>query len=176
MGLQDALLTLNTLIEEGIIEGYAIGGGHAVMYYDLPTTTYDLDILVILATDDDFHKLYQYFRDRGAKIEEVYIFINDMPVQFFPNYISPLFDAAVREAISIEIGNIQSRVVSIEYLLVLLLTSFRPKDKIRVQELVGKADKLLLEDVIKRFDDNEHKIYRRYRSLLEGTAGGKGTS
>lgn len=176
MGLQDALLTLNTLIEEGIIGGYAIAGGHAVMYYDLPTTTYDLDILVILATDDDFHKLYQYFRNKGAKIEEVYIFINDMPVQFFPNYISPLFDAAIRGSISIEIGNIQSRVVSLEHLLVLLLTSFRPKDKIRVLELVDKADKLLLEAIIKRFDDNEHRIFKRYRSILAGTAGGEGKS
>lgn len=176
MGLQDALLTLNTLIEEGIIEGYAIAGGHAVMYYDLPTATYDLDILVILTTEDDFHRLYQYFRDRGAKIEEVYIFINDMPVQFFPNYISPLFDASVRESISIEIGDIHSRVVSIEHLLVLLLTSFRPKDKIRLQELVDKADKLLLEDIIKRFDDNEHKLFKRYRSILAGTPGGEGKS
>ena len=99
-----------------------------------------------------------------------------MPVQFFPNYISPLFDSAVRESIPIEIGSIKSRVVSIEHLLVLLLTSFRPKDKIRVQELVGKADKLLLEDVIKRFDDNECKIFNRYQSLLEGTPGGEATS
>ena len=146
------------------------------MYYDLPTATYGLDILVILATDDAFHKLYQYFRDRGARIEEVYIFINDMPVQFFPNYISPLFDASVRESISIEIGDIQSRVVSIEHLLVLLLTSFRPKDKIRLQELVDKADKLLLEDIIKRFDDNEHRLFKRYRSILAGTTGGEGKS
>ena len=99
-----------------------------------------------------------------------------MPVQFLPNYISPLFDAAVREANPIEIGDTQSRIVSIEHLIALLLTSFRPKDKIRIVSLLDKANKPLLEDIIKRFDNNECEIYEKYRSLLAGTSGGEGKS
>lgn len=95
MGLRDVFIALNNLVESNIIEDYAIGGGYAAMYYDIPIATYDLDVLVVLSGDDDFHRLYEYFRQEGAKIEDVYIYIDDMPVQFLPNYISPLFNAAI---------------------------------------------------------------------------------
>ena len=94
MGLRNILAYLNELKATGIIKDYAIGGGYAVMYYDLPISTYDLDVLVLLSGEKDYHRLYEHFRAQGNKIENVYIFINDMPVQFIPNYISPLFKAA----------------------------------------------------------------------------------
>ncbi len=95
MGLKDVFTTLNNLVASNIIDDYAIGDGYAVIYYDIPIATYDLDVLVVLSGDDDFHRLYEYFRQEGAKIEDVYIYIDDMPVQFLPNYISPLFNAAL---------------------------------------------------------------------------------
>ena len=58
MGLKNILACLNELKDAGIIQDYAIGGGYAVMYYDLPISTYDLDILVLLLDEKDYHKLY----------------------------------------------------------------------------------------------------------------------
>ena len=169
MGLKEVLVNLNNLKASGIIQDYAIGGGYAVMFYDIPISTYDLDVLVILPTENDYHKLYEHFRAKGAKIENVYIFIEDMPVQFLPNYISPLFNSAIKEAITIEFESIQTRFVSVEYLVLLLLTSFRLKDKIRIQSLIGKANKEMLLNLIKRFDNDENILHKRYKEFLAST-------
>jgi len=169
MGLKEVLIELNNLKTTGIIQDYAIGGGYAVMFYDIQMSTYDLDVLVILPTENDYHRLYDYFRMKGAKIENVYIFIEDMPVQFLPNYISPLFNCAIEEANRVEFGGVYSRVVTIEYLVILLLTSFRLKDKIRIQSLLDKVDKDLLLSLIQRFDNDENSLYKRYKEVLAGS-------
>ena len=169
MGLKNILACLNDIKDAGIIQDYAIGGGYAVMYYDLPISTYDLDILVLLLDEKDYHKLYEHFRAQGNKIEDVYIFIDDMPVQFLPNYISPLFNQAIIEADLIAFEDIHAKVVKLEYLIVLLLTAFRQKDRIRIQSLLDKADKVLLLDIIRRFDDEQQSLYKRYQKVLEDT-------
>lgn len=169
MSLKDVLVNLNNLITAGIIQDYAIGDGYAVMFYDIPLTTYDLDVLAILPTENDFHRLYEHFRTKGAKIEKEYIFIEGMPVQFLPNYISPLFNNTIKEANMEEFEGICSKFVSIEYLIVLLLTSFRWKDKIRIQSLLNKANKDLLVDIIQSFDNEQHQLYERYKEVLAST-------
>ena len=169
MGLRNILACLNELKATGIIQDYAIGGGYAVMYYDLPISTYDLDILVLLSGEEDYRRLYEHFRAQGNKIENVYIFIDDMPVQFLPSYISPLFNQAIVEADLIAFEDIHAKVVKLEYLIVLLLTAFRPKDRIRVQSLLDKADKELLLDIIRRFDDEQKSLYERYQKVLADT-------
>jgi len=169
MGLKEVLIRLNDLKTAGIIQDYAIGGGYAVMFYDIPMTTYDLDVLVLLPSENDYHRLYEHFRTKGAKIENVYIFIEDMPVQFLPNYISPLFNNAIEEANVVEFESIRSKFVSIEYLVVLLLTSYRWKDKIRIQGLLKKVDKDLLLGIIQRFDDDQHILHKRYEEVLADT-------
>ena len=139
------------------------------MFYDIPLSTYDLDVLVTLPTESDYRKLYEHFRSKGTKIEDVYIFIEDMPVQFLPNYISPLFNSAIEEAIVVDFEGIRSRFVSVEYLILLLLTSFRVKDRLRIQGLLDKANKELLLSLIQRFDDDENTLHKRYKEILAGT-------
>jgi len=69
----------------------------------------------------------------------------------------------------VEFESIQTRFVSVEYLVLLLLTSFRPKDKIRIQSLIGKANKELLLNLIKRFDNDENILHKRYQEILADT-------
>jgi predicted nucleotidyltransferase len=126
--------------------------------------TYDLDVLAILPSDDDFHRLYKYFRSKGAQIEDVYIYIEGMPVQFFPNSISPLHDEAIGKANEVQFEGVASKFVSVEYLIALLLTANRDKDKIRVRKLLDKADKNVLLDVIRRF--NNGQLLERYEKIL----------
>ena len=153
----------------GIIQDYAIGGAYAAAFYDIPMTTYDLDVLVKLRTENDYHKLYEFFRTRGAKIENVYIFISEMPVQFLPNYISPLFNSAIEESNVVDFEGVLCKIVSIEYLVLLLLTAFRRKDRIRIEGLLDKVNKDLLSNLITRFGDGENTLYERYQSILAGT-------
>ena len=55
MALRDVLISLNDIKTAGIIQDYAIGGGYAVMFYGVEMTTYDLDVLVVLANEEDYH-------------------------------------------------------------------------------------------------------------------------
>lgn len=166
MSIKDVLIVLNTIKDEGIIGGYAICGGYACAFHGIEMPTYDLDVLAILRSDADFHRLYDYFRKQNARIEDVYIYISDMPVQFLPNFISPLHQDAIDKAIEVQFEGVTSKFVSLEYLVVLLLTAYRNKDKIRIQSLLDKADKNLILEIIRRFDNGQPSLYARYREVL----------
>lgn len=173
MRLKQILIELNDLTQKGIIQDYAIGGGYAVMFYDIPQVTYDLDVLVLLQDEKDFSNIYEHYRKKGAKIENVYIFIKDMPVQFFPSYISPLYDNAIKEARPIKLENVKTRLVSAEHLVALLLTSFRKKDILRIENLLDKIDENVLLELIERFEDEKNPLLEKYGIILGGTQSSK---
>ena len=168
MGLREVLVSLNDIKDTGIIQDYAIVGGYAANLYDIPKETYDLDVAVTVPYENDIQRLYEHFRNKGAKIEDVYIFIGDIPVQFFPN-INELFKSAIEEANVVEFEGIYGKFVTVEYLIILLLTSYRPKDKIRIQSLLGKANRELLLETIKRFDNGQPSLCERYKEVLART-------
>jgi len=168
MGFQEAVTKLNEMKKIGLIQDYAIGGGYAVNLYDVPQATYDLDVYVISSPENDLSKLYDHFRKDGSIIKNEHIFIGDMPVQFFPN-LGPLYNNAVEEARTIEFNDISARFVDIEHLIVLLLTAFRAKDKIRIKGLLDKANNDVLLRLIERFDDKKDTLSERYRKILEET-------
>ena len=168
MGLPEALGALNELKEKGVIQDYAIGGGYAVIYHNIPYSSYDLDIFAILRSDDDYQAIYQHFREKGNKIEDVFIYIEDTPVQILPN-ISPLYNEAVEQAHQIEIDGVLSKIARVEHLIIIALEVFRLKDKIRIAQLLKKADKELLDKILDRFDDEKGTLRKRYESVLAGT-------
>lgn len=164
MALRDALISLNELQESGIISDYAICGGYACIYYKVGQPTYDLDVLTVSVSADDIHSIYEHYRKKGAKLENLYIYVEDMPIQFLPN-ISPLHNEAVTKAPEILFEGIRGKFVTVEYLIALLLTAYREKDRIRIQRLFKQADRSILLDIVQRFDDGQ--LYERYKELLE---------
>ena len=168
MGLPEALGKLNLLKEKGVIQDYAIGGGYAVIYYGVPYSSYDLDIFAILRNESDYHAIYQYFREQGNKIEGVYIYIEDMPVQI-PANISPLYNESVEKAHKVAIEGIPSKIARVEHLIVIALSGFRAQDKYRILQLRGKANKDLLDKILDRFDDAKGTLRKRYKKVLAGT-------
>jgi len=166
VALVGVLEVLNGLKKKGIIRDYAIGGGYAANYYLEPSYTYDLDILVLLDSDTDYHALYKHFRDKGNKIENVYIAIDGTPVQFLPSYISPLFTDAIKRARRITVGGARSKVIGAEHLIALFLVSFRPKDKIRILELWPLVSKRKLDEILERFEDEKTPLRQRLRRVL----------
>lgn len=165
MSLKNVLITLNELVSIRVIKDYAICGGYAAMYYGSPEYTYDVDVLAILSSDEDFHRLYEHFDKKGARTEDVYIFVDDLPVQFLPN-ISHLHNSAVEEANLIEFDGVYGKYVTVEYLIALFLTSFRDKDKIRIKGLLNIANRDILEDILERFDNDQYPIFTRYKGVL----------
>jgi len=166
LGLLTALGILNDLKIKGIIKDYAIGGGYAVNYYLEPSYTYDLDVLVLLSSDAAYHALYKHFQEAGNKIENIYIMIGDLPVQFLPSFISPLFDEAIKKARRITVGGVPSKVVRVEYLIALLLVSFRTKDKIHILSLLELADRKVLNEIVRRFEDEKTPLRQRLGRVL----------
>jgi hypothetical protein len=61
----------------------------------------------------------------------------------------------------------------VEYLIILALDVFRARDKYHIIQLLGKADKKLLDKLIVKFD-KEGKLRARYKEILaearKGTA------
>jgi len=163
----EALRRLNELKRKGVIKDYAIGGGYAVNYYLEPMLTYDLDIFVLMTTDEEYSALYQYFKEQKYQIENIYIIIEGMPVQFLPSFISPLIDEAIRRAKRIRVKGTPSKVLTVEYLIATLLMAFRPKDKMVIPHLLEQADMRLLDEMLGRFSDEKTPLDKRLGRILE---------
>ena len=159
--------TINELKKLGLIQEYAIGGGYALNYYLESILTYDMDVFIMIDTDEDFRALYGYFREKGHKIENVYIVIDDLPVQFLPSYIGPLFSEAIANARNIEVEGVNGRVFTPEYLVATLLAAYRPKDRIVIPLLLELADVNLVKSIVKRFDSEKTPLYQRLGAILE---------
>ena len=167
MSFQGAITAINELKKMKLISDYAIYGGYAVTYYLEPAYTYDLDIIILVGSQDDFHRLYEHFREKGNKIKNVYIYIDDMPVQFFPGYGGDLFEESVKNARKITVKGLPSKVISIEYLIALLLKSYRQKDKIRIAELLYKANIEVLSEILRRHDNERDRLQIKLERLLK---------
>ena len=163
----EALRRLHQLKSEGVIKDYAIGGGYAASYYLEPILTYDLDIFVLMATDEEFSALYQYFRSRKYEISNVYVVVEGMPVQFLPSFISPFIDEAIRRARRIRVRGTPSKVLTVEYLIATLLMAFRPKDKMVIPHLLEQADIQRLNEILGRFSDEKTPLDKRLGRILE---------
>jgi len=166
--ISEALLTLNELKEKGIIQDYAIGGGYAVIYHQIPYSTYDLDIFAIIRGRNEIASLapiYDLFKERGNEVKGEHIYVGDMPVQILPD-ISPLADEAVRDAVETEVAEIHTKVIGAEHLIALSLIPFRQTDKYRISMLIKSIDKELLQEIIGRFDNEEYQLHAKLESIL----------
>ena len=166
--ISEALIVLNQLKEKGIIEDYAIGGGYAVIYHQVPYSTYDLDIFAIISSEDNILTLtpiYDFFREKGSEVQGEHIYVGKMPVQILPN-INPLSDEAVRRAEKIEVAGIPTKVIGVEHLIALSLIPFRATDKYRISSLIETSDKKLLDEIINRFNNEENQLRARLNSVL----------
>lgn len=162
----EALKTLNQLKRKGFIRDYAIGRGYAVNYYLEPILTCDLDIFLLMNTDEEFSALYRYFKKARYKIENVYIFIGEIPVQFLPSSIHPLIDEAVRKAKRIRVKGVYTKVLAVEYLIATLLMAFRPKDKMVIPSLLELADIKKIKSIVERFSSEKTPLDQRFRRVL----------
>ena len=169
--LSGALIVLNELKEREIIQDYAIGGGHAIIYHQVEYASIDLDIFAIVVSEDSLRVLqpiYEYFFSRGYKAKGEHIYVGDVPIQIFPN-ISPLHNNAVEEADKVEVAGIPTKVIGVEYLIVLSLLPLRRTDIWRIKELLTKADKELLNKILNRFGNEENQLHTKYQKVLAGS-------
>ncbi|MBU4185934.1 MAG: hypothetical protein KKC23_07025 [Proteobacteria bacterium] len=153
--MKKTLKVLNDMVEMGLIEQYAIGGGIAVLYYTEPVLTYDLDVFCLLPVDKSelitLSPIYEYLQKKGYKKDGEHIIIEGIPVQMIPAY-NEIIEEALNEAAEVKYQQIKTRIVRVEHLLVIMLQTYRPKDRERILLLLDETqiDMLYLENVLKR--------------------------
>lgn len=155
--MEKALKVINDLLEQGIIKKYAIGGGIAAIFYMEPILTYDVDIFVVPAEENDgllvLSSLYEYLKKKGYYPDKEHIVIEGIPVQFLPVF-NELIEEAVNEAAGKKYKNINTKVIKVEYLIAIMLQTYRPKDKERVLKALSEAeiDRELLAKILEKFN------------------------
>jgi len=156
--LRKAVVALNALQHQGLIESYAIGGGMAVNFYTDPQSTYDLDVFILVKPDAarkviSLTDVYQYLKSQGGTWEEGHIVLDQLPLQLIAAG-NALEHEAVDRAHRRNVAGVEAKVVSVEYLAAIAVQTGRRKDREKVRRLLEEAslDRRALEALLKRHD------------------------
>jgi hypothetical protein len=167
--MRETIKIINQMVKDGVIEGYAIGGAIAAIYYLEPFDTADLDIFVqVNATGSDLMILapiYQYLTEQGYEPKGEFIYIEGIPAQFLPVF-NPLTEEAVEKAQTIKYARVATRIMRAEHLVAIMLNTGRPKDYLRISMFLeqGAVKIRSLNAVLKRhglmkkWKDNEYRF------------------
>lgn len=154
--MEKVLELLNRMQTEGVIEGFAIGGGIAAIYYLEAYTTDDIDVFLspVVVSENgliSFGRIYAFLEKQGYHAEREYIRIEDWLLQFVPASES-VQEEAVAEAKRVTFGATHTLVFSAEHLAAELLRSGRRKDNERVAALIesDQMNRKLFLDIIER--------------------------
>ena len=128
---------LEQLLQERVINRYAIGGATAAGFHGEPLATRDIDVFVFLDPPDGsllvtLGPVFRRLSDLGFnEFEEEGLLVHDFPVQFLS--ASPgLETEAVENAMVAEWDTHRLRVMRPEYLAAIALSVGRPKDRARL--------------------------------------------
>lgn len=157
--LADVIAAIEDLRDRGAITAYAIAGAFALSLWDEVDTTFDLDVLVLLAPGRgdlvDLAPIYEWARERGYAVEAEHIVISGVPVQFMPAP-DELAAAAVREARVIDGNGTRLHVVAPEYLAAMWLqpgaNTARRKARIEQMRESGSLDQARLQALVERYN------------------------
>ena len=131
------------MVTDGVIEGYAIAGAVAAIFYTEPTDTVDIDILVAFPKTDSLISLepvVAYLAKLGyTDFESEGIVIEGIPVQFLPT-TNALSEEAYQEARTENFDGVPTRIVQVEHLMATMLELGRAKDHIRLALCLEEAD------------------------------------
>lgn len=141
--MEKTIQILNELVAEGVIEKYAIGGAVASIFYIESTITFDLDILILIKKEKksliSLSPIYEWFNSRGYEFDKEHILIEGIPVQFIPAY-NDLVEEAVNNSVERTFKNVKTKVISPEYLIAIMIDTYRSKDKERVLRFFEEFD------------------------------------
>src|SRR3989338_1567487 len=140
MKIAAVLTMLNGMVDDGVIERYAIGGAVGATFYLEPVATMDVDIFVTFQTTPgqsllNPKPLYDYLTARGCTLDGEYVIIAGWPVQFLPP-TSPLVEEAFTDAVAVDVEGEPTHVFTAEHLAAIALQTGRAKDKARLLQFI----------------------------------------
>lgn len=131
--IADVYRALNALVEEKVVERYAVCGGTAALFYDTETLrTYDIDIFVFFPQIGflvDLSAIYTWARNRGYGIDAEHLLIYNVPVQILVAGAGLELEA-LEAANVLDYDSVPVPVVKPEFL-VLLYTKVGGRNRIR---------------------------------------------
>ena len=167
--MEKTLKVIGGLKNKKVILDYAIGGGIAVLYYVEPLLTYDLDIFFIPIEEslDVLAPIYKYLKEKGYKTKKEHIIIEGVPTQFIPVY-NELVREAVQNSTEVKYGRIKTKVLSLEYLIAVMLQTYRAKDRERIIKTFeeAKVNLKFLRKLLKKY--NLYGKYAKFRGSYFG--------
>lgn len=158
--MKEALEALNRLVEQGVIEHYAIGGAVAAFYYIEPAVTMDVDAFVSFSSQSSLISLepiYAALREMGYReFHREGILIGTWPVQFLVPGIGLLEDALTHR-IPVEFDGVPTYIFTVEHLAAICLELGRTKDRQRIADFVQDKvlNKVRLLEILDRFGMRE---------------------
>lgn len=165
--MDKAIKVINEMQAIGIVKKYAVGGAVAAIFYVEPLLTYDLDVFFIPSEEIEgllaLSSVYNYLKAKGYKAEKEHIIIEGIPVQFLPVY-NELIEEAVDNAVQLNYKDAIVNVLTQEYLLAIMVQTFRPKDKERIIKFLneGNVDQDHLEKILEKHHlKTKFEIFRR---------------
>lgn len=157
---------LNAMVRDGEVPNYAIGGAIAAVFYVEPFSTLDIDVFVMMKTDQSGLVTaipgWDYLKEQGyTEVRGEAIVVEDWPVQFIP-VSNPLEEEAYLNAASLDFDGEPVRVFLAEHLVAIMLQTSRLKDLIRVQMFFAQeaVDPEILRDIIAR-----HNLEKQWASF-----------
>jgi hypothetical protein len=137
--LIEVIVALDQMLQDGIVDNYAIGGAIAASFYGEVATTEDVDVFVVFKPGAssiliDPRSVIDYFLAKGHSMMEDKIVIGGWPVQFLPPP-SPLEEEALARAVDMQDEDLRLRLLSREYVAAIALNTGRAKDRNRLIQL-----------------------------------------
>lgn len=154
--IADVYRALNSLVEEGVVEGYAVCGGTGALFYAETLRTYDIDIFVVTEQKGlliDISPIYNWARGRGYEVRDEHLVIHGVPVQVL-DASAGMEREAVQSARIFDYDGVPVPVVRPEYL-VLFYARARGRNRIaRALDLLAVAgpDLELIQSLAARYN------------------------
>jgi len=138
--MKKTLQVLTRLVTEKVINDFAIGGAVAAIYYTEPSDTSDLDVFITFPPDKlivSLTDIYGALKKKGyTEWKKEGILIEGLPVQFLPvekGVLKGAFETAQPQTIA----GTKAKIMTFEYLCLIMLDTGRPKDKVRLASCWG---------------------------------------
>ncbi len=165
--MEKTLAIINEMKKSGVIKDYAIAGDVGAIYYIETILTHNLDIFFTYKTEpkglEILKLVYEYLMRKNYKKQEGHIVIEGVPVQFFPVY-DKLSKEAVECARKTKFKGVNTRVLSAEHFVAIMVQVFRPRDKERIIMLLdlAKVDKRRLNGILR-----QHNLTKKYNEFMK---------
>ena len=165
MSFTDAFRVLNSFKRRRVIRDYAVIGAVAATAYMEPMFTEDLDIIILVDSDEEYLQTFRRISELSEGQEGMHQTLDGVPVQMFRTTTMRLYRDALDAAHTGRVGGLRVKMVTAEHLILLYLGAFRDKDQMRIRLIMPVADMDRLHILLNRFDE-KNRLAGRLQSLL----------